>query len=120
LEGRLDPVNFAEYLGIVVNNEPSPNMRERTFVLEQNYPNPFNNETTIKIYMPRNSKVELSVYNLLGEKIRMLYNDRISAGFHTFRWDGKGHRGEPLPSAIYFYQLRSGKEFITKKMFLLK
>jgi len=88
--------------------------------LLQNYPNPFNSETVIEIYIPHNSFIELSVYNVLGENISTLYEAKISKGSYTFHWDGTNQAGIQLPSGIYFYQLQSEKENITKKMFLLK
>ena len=121
LEGRLDPIMLAEHLEIVVNQAtPNPQIVGQTFVLEQNYPNPFNSETVIGLYIPQNSFIELSIYNILGENIRTLHKDKISHGHHTFQWDGTNNAGKQLPSGIYFYQLHSGQEFISKKMFLLK
>jgi hypothetical protein len=90
------------------------------FKLLQNYPNPFNNETIIEFYLPYNTFIELSIYNILAENIRTLYKDKISGGHHYFRWDGLDNTNRQVPSGVYFYQLHSGQEIITKKMFLLK
>lgn len=83
--------------------------------LEQNYPNPFNPSTTISFNLPKECKVSLRVYDLLGREIRNLINDNLSAGNHNIKFDAAG-----LSSGIYLYQLRAGNEVITRKMSLLK
>jgi len=84
-------------------------------VLFQNYPNPFNPATGIKFYLPEAGSVELSVYNIRGEKVCTLVSGNLSEGTHSFVWDGKD-----APSGVYLYRLRIGNESITKKMMLLK
>ncbi|MCH9028403.1 MAG: T9SS type A sorting domain-containing protein [Bacteroidetes bacterium] len=85
------------------------------FTLDQNYPNPFNPTTNISFSLPVDSKVRLSVYNLLGEKIAELVNDEFSAGTHTFSFNADG-----LTSGIYFYRLEAGTFLATRKMILLR
>jgi len=95
----------------------------REFDLNQNYPNPFNPNTVIEFALPVKSKVELSVYNLLGEKIITLVNEEKNAGNHQVLFNAVN-----LSSGIYFYKLQagdpsasSGQSFVqTKKMILLK
>ncbi|MCH6573931.1 MAG: M28 family peptidase [Bacteroidetes bacterium] len=95
----------------------------REFDLNQNYPNPFNPTTVIEFALPVKSKVELSVYNLLGEKIVTLVNEEKDAGNHQVLFNAIN-----LSSGIYFYKLQagdpsasSGQSFVqTKKMILLK
>jgi len=86
------------------------------YQLFQNYPNPFNPSTTIKIALESESFVKLVVYNLLGEVIQELANNKIAAGNHEFTFDSDG-----LPSGSYIYRLEANNEVIgTKKMVLLK
>jgi|GEM_PF-4604353 len=84
-------------------------------VLNQNYPNPFNPETQISYYLPRDSYVEITVYNALGEQVRTLHTGQKASGRHTVRFDGKG-----FSSGIYLYELQTDAEVILKKMLLVK
>jgi len=90
------------------------------FRLEQNYPNPFNNETVIRFNIPTTSPVTLTVYNILGQKIRTLQNGKLSSGTHEIRWDGKDQYGRTVGAGFYIYQIQSNKQIQTKKMLFLK
>jgi hypothetical protein len=85
------------------------------FSLFQNYPNPFNPVTMIKYQIPINSDVELSIYNLLGQKVTTMVNEHQQAGFHQVEWDASG-----ISSGVYFYQLVSGEYREVRKMMLLR
>ncbi|MCK4652818.1 MAG: T9SS type A sorting domain-containing protein [Candidatus Cloacimonetes bacterium] len=88
--------------------------------LHQNYPNPFNPETTISYQLPENSKVELIVYNLKGQKVKTLINELLSAGEHSVIWDGRDSNGNRVGSGIYFYKMKTDNHEETKKMILMK
>lgn len=88
--------------------------------LFQNYPNPFNQETVIKYFLPWDCEVKLSVYNLLGERVRTLVDQRRSGGNYEIRWDGKDDQGIELASGVYLYRLQAGKFTQSNKMLLLK
>jgi hypothetical protein len=90
------------------------------FELYQNYPNPFNNETIIKFSLAKPAQVSLTVYNILGQKVRTLVEGRLQAGSQTVKWDGKDGKGNDLSSGIYFYQLKRGELTQTKRLVLLK
>ena len=83
--------------------------------LYQNYPNPFNPVTTFSFYNPQSQYIDLSVYNLLGEKVATIYNGEAQAGKHVYDF-----RADNLSSGIYFYTLTNGRNSITKKLMLLK
>ncbi len=91
------------------------------FELLQNYPNPFNPTTTIKYTIPQINNVEtlhatsLQIYNILGEEIATLVNERQAPGNYTVQFDASD-----LPSGTYFYTLRVGNFVATRKMILLK
>jgi len=92
-----------------------------TLELAQNFPNPFNPSTSIKIGLPQKSRVSLVVYDLLGREIvTLLDNVEKNAGYAATVWDGKNQNGTPMPSGIYLYRLRAGKNVLTKKMMLIK
>ncbi len=85
------------------------------FSLEQNYPNPFNPTTTINYTLAKKAEVELSVYNMLGQKVMTLVNTSKNAGNYSTVLDAS-----QLSSGVYFYQLSNGNSSIMKKMILLK
>jgi len=85
------------------------------YSLSQNYPNPFNPTTTIEFAIPRSGQVDLSIYNVLGQKVSDLVNKRMNAGDYQVNFDASR-----LTSGVYLYSLRSGGYSITKKMMVLK
>ncbi|MCK4406494.1 MAG: T9SS type A sorting domain-containing protein, partial [Bacteroidales bacterium] len=90
------------------------------FALNQNYPNPFNPETTISFLIPKISKVEISIYNIKGQKIKTLVNKNLQRGHHEILWNGKNENGEPVSSGIYFYKMETDNFSEIKKAILLK
>ena len=87
--------------------------------LSQNYPNPFNPRTAISYQLLADSWVDLSIYNIKGQKVKQLISDQFSAGKHTVIWNGKNNS-----SGVYFYKLISegsvGRYTSTRKMILMK
>jgi thermitase len=90
------------------------------FFLSQNYPNPFNPETEIKYALPQDCDVKLVIYNILGEKVRVLVDEHQTAGFKTVRWAGRNQNGEEVGSGVYFYRLEANELSEAKKMILIK
>ncbi len=90
------------------------------FDISQNYPNPFNLTTSITFYLPAESDVDLSIYNILGEKVKTLARGKFEPGSHTVIWDARNESGSEVASGIYFYRLQAGDKTITKRMSLLK
>jgi Secretion system C-terminal sorting domain len=86
-----------------------------TFSLAQNYPNPFNPTTSINYSLAEKSHVELSVYNVLGQKISTLVSKEQTAGEYSAPWDAS-----QVASGVYFYRLETEKFTSTKKMMLVK
>ncbi|UCH62104.1 MAG: T9SS type A sorting domain-containing protein [Fidelibacterota bacterium] len=88
--------------------------------LRQNHPNPFNAQTTISYQLPENAVVELAIYDLRGQRVRMLAGGMRSGGEHRQVWDGQDDSGRPVPSGVYYYRLEAGDRILTKKMILMK
>ncbi|NPE27310.1 T9SS type A sorting domain-containing protein [Methanococcoides sp. SA1] len=85
------------------------------FSLSDNYPNPFNPTTMINYSIPKNEKVQMFIYNTLGQKVQTLVNQKQNAGRYNVSFDASG-----LSSGLYFYQIKAGENIQTKKMLLVK
>ena len=90
------------------------------FILEQNYPNPFNPITEIGFSLPKMSKVNLTVYNVLGQEVINLIESSLPSGNHRVIWDGRNELGAAVGSGIYFYRLTADDFEAKRKMTLLK
>jgi glycosidase len=86
-----------------------------TYQLSQNYPNPFNPITMINYELPITSDINLSIYNVLGQKVKTLVSGKKKAGYHQVEWDATGYA-----SGVYYYQLHTGEFQDVKKMILLR
>ena len=90
------------------------------FSITGNYPNPFNLSTTISFTLPSQDLVNLSIYNSMGQKVRDLVSESLSAGTNTVIWNGKNDRGETVSSGLYFSRLGNSQYKVTAKMLLMK
>jgi predicted GH43/DUF377 family glycosyl hydrolase len=100
----------------ITSLKQSSNDHPATFELYQNYPNPFNPKTNIKFQIPNSEFVNLSIYNLLGQKVATLVNERKKVGYHQVEWDAT-----EFASGMYYYQLSTDEGFArTKKLLLIK
>jgi len=109
-------LNVVEVTGIDDNTASIPS----AFGLDQNYPNPFNPTTDISFALPVQSDVEMSVFDMLGRKVKVLVNGNMEAGYHTVTWDGTDSSGKSVSSGIYFYSIEAGDFSQNRKMIMLK
>ena len=84
------------------------------------YPNPFNPTTTINYQLPEENPVELTIYNIKGQKVKTLVNEVLPVGEHSAIWNGKDSNGNQVSSGVYFYKMKAEKYSSTKKMILMK
>ena len=108
------PLKYSEnavWIGLAKERKEIPT----EFSLMQNYPNPFNPSTTIKYGLPKDSRVLLEIYNVLGQRVSVLADEVQTAGFHEVQF-----QSGQLPSGIYFSRLTADTFVSTKKMELLK
>ena len=77
-------------------------------------------ETTIFYNLESDSRVELTIYNLKGQKVRSLVNELQPKGNHQVAWNGRDDNNKSVASGVFFYRMKSGKFSSTKKMILLK
>lgn len=122
------PIHFEEILydstryiflvnhgSVTIADETKINIIPEEYRLGQNYPNPFNPRTSIDFELPRDSDVDLSIFDIRGRKICDLLSGRRLAGRYKIIWDASG-----LSSGIYVYQLKAGNYIKTRKMLLMK
>ncbi len=109
---------YLSYLG-VPTEVITPVLQEpivaTSYSLSQNYPNPFNPTTKIEFSLPSEQRVSLVVYDVLGQKVQVLLNQKMSPGTHMVNFNGAS-----LASGVYFYRLVAGSYVKTMKMLLLK
>ena len=90
------------------------------FALHENYPNPFNPTTTLRFDLPEVSDITLTIYNMLGQKVRTFDYQNTSAGYHSVTWDATNDLGEQVGAGVYLYQIQTKGFVKTRKMVLLK
>ena len=113
-DDRVLYVNRYEYLKLEENGIPS------SFALHDNYPNPFNPKTQIRFNLPQRNNVNIIIYNMLGQKVKVFSMINTPAGTHSITWNAANQNGQPLSAGVYLYQMIS-KDFVqTRKMVLLK
>lgn len=88
--------------------------------LLENYPNPFNPSTAIPYRLAAAADVELAVYDMLGQRVRLLRQGVEQAGLHTIEWDGRDAAGWQVAGGVYFYRLRAGDFVEMRRLTLLK
>ena len=98
------------------NNTAIPDV----FSLHQNYPNPFNPTTFIKYDLPKDAKVKIVIYDLMGREVLTLLNEKQNAGYKSILWNGRDNNGRMISSGMYIYQMITDEFQKTKKMTFLK
>ena len=92
----------------------------KQFALHNNYPNPFNPTTQIAVDLPEAAATEITVWNIIGQKVATLHSGDLNAGHHIVNFDGQDDNGQQLTSGMYLYRVTAGKYNAIKKMTLLK
>lgn len=90
------------------------------YSLEQAYPNPFNPSTTISYRLPRKSNLNLSVYDVLGRKVKVLASGVYSKGNYTTQWNGEDQKGQQVSAGLYLYKIQADNFIDSKKILLIK
>lgn len=107
---------YPEFEGVTVAfSNVANDLLPGEFKLSQNYPNPFNPSTTFEFALPTPSHVNLTVFNLLGQKVTTVIDEHLNAGVHTYEWNANDNA-----SGVYFYRLTTDENTETRKMMLLK
>jgi len=115
-EMELDYVRVYEASILSSQAETVPN----DFNVIQNNPNPFNPVTTLRYKLPRESFVNITIYNMLGNLVNNLVSQKQIAGYKSVQWNATNNKGQPVPAGLYLYTIQAGEYRQTKKMILLK
>ena len=115
--GKLDVLSAFQMVS--VSDPMTETLVPKSIELYQNYPNPFNPTTIIPYSIDRTTEVNISVFNLLGQKVRTLFSGVQFQGLYRIRWDGTDDSGKTVPSGIYFCRLDAGAFSRVKKLILL-
>ena len=99
----------------ISNEEVIGEVIPQTFDLLQNYPNPFNPTTTIRFGVPKESDVKIELFNIRGQRVSVLLDEKREAGYQSIQFDA-----DQLASGVYFYRLEAGSYVDVKKMILMK
>jgi len=92
----------------------------KVFALGQNYPNPFNPTTRFTVDVPTTGTVEVTIYDILGQKVNTLMTGQQAPGSITVQWDGRDANGLPVTSGVYFVHMKAGNFTATQKIMLMK
>lgn len=102
-------------------SDPYDIISENSLILLSNYPNPFNPTTTIEFSIQNDSNIDLSIFNIKGQKIKSLAQSEFTKGTHSIIWNGDDDKSKSISSGIYFYKLNiNGKTEAVRKCLLLK
>jgi hypothetical protein len=92
----------------------------REYALRGNYPNPFNAKTVVNFALPKDSRVTLDIYNILGQKVKTLVDGMMTAGYKNVEWDGTDVNGQGVSSGVYLYKLKADNFTRVNRMTFLK
>jgi len=109
-----------EMIVTTLTTEEEDIITPKEFALLGNYPNPFNPVTTLRFDLDYRSKVNVSVYNILGNEVITLQNGELNAGRHSLQWNASNSYGQRVPSGLYLYKVVSDNRVLTGKMLLMK
>ena len=111
--------DYLDTVTIVTSAEIGEEVAE-DYHLYNNFPNPFNPTTTIKYYLPEQSDVKVTIYNVLGMEVANLVNTFQHAGEYNIVWEGRDNQNNSVSSGVYFYRLEAGNFVEVKKLMLMK
>lgn len=111
---------FTVSLGSAVGDEDELSGRPTKLTLFQNYLNPFNPITVIQYALPHECEADITVYNLLGQKVKTLVKRWEEAGYQQVIWDGRNDEAGEVASGVYFYKIKTEEFTESKKMVIIK
>ena len=110
-------INFSAQYGLTLDNQ---SLNANSIKILSCYPNPFNSSILFKYKLGISNEVELAICNVLGEELKLLVDEVQKAGNYYVKWDGNNGFNQSLPSGIYFLRMKSGDDYMMKKITLMK
>ncbi|MCB0732404.1 MAG: T9SS type A sorting domain-containing protein, partial [Ignavibacteriae bacterium] len=107
--------NYSDIKDIIITSISKENVLPTSYTLYQNYPNPFNPSTNINFDIVENTNVSLIIFNVLGEEVKNVINQKLNAGAYSINVNF-----ENIESGIYFYRISTNNFTETKKMIFIK
>jgi len=111
------PYDWSSFCTLIVNDFATTPSQ---YTIHQNFPNPFNPMTQINYDLPEDCFVNITIYDVIGHKIKSLVKVEQEAGFRSAHWNATNELGEPVPAGMYIYTIQAGEFRQTRKMVLLK
>ncbi len=111
---------LSEWVDIIVTGLEENSKIPNKYYLAQNYPNPFNPVTTIKYGLKKSGNVAITIFDVLGNKIKEIVNSYQNAGHHQISWPGENTKNEKVSSGVFFYQIITDEFKQNKKMLFIK
>ena len=118
--GENNGLTIVDLVRIPARARPPPKPAQHRFHVEPSRPNPFDSTTTIQFGLPEEAKVRVAVYDLLGREVITLHDGLTPPGLHQVVWNGSNTAGVPVSSGMYFYQVRTPNQTITRKLLLMR
>ena len=115
-----ESIFYGANYSVVKHASTGGNVLPDSYALGNNYPNPFNPTTVIPYQLPEDTRVRITVYNMLGQEVAVLVDEFQLANFHRISWKGKDTRGKSVPSGVYIYRLETPSYQKSHKLLLLK
>ena len=111
---------FTEPVSAILLSVDPLSLIPEVFALHQNYPNPFNPTTQIRYNLPENSFVSITIYDLIGKRVKSLVNSNQDPGYRSIHWNATNDLDQPVSAGMYIYTILAGEFRQTRKMVLLK
>ena len=112
---------IAQFFGVITKvKEETTTRQSLTLALKVPQPNPFKRNTNITFSIPKKQKVEVSVFDVTGRRIRTLINSTLQPGIYTVKWDGTNSHGQLVSQGLYFVSLKTPTKNLTKKLALIR
>ncbi len=117
-----DNMYFVLIKPTLLNSPGDPYIVPGYFTIQQNYPNPFNPSTMIRYTIHKTGHINLAIYNILGQQIRVLIDEEVTASANAYEieWDGTDEMGRRVASGIYLYRIKQEKFAKTRRMLLMR
>ncbi|HIF28995.1 MAG TPA: T9SS type A sorting domain-containing protein [Candidatus Marinimicrobia bacterium] len=115
-----DALRFVNTANVKITDEQSQQVFPTDLILHPAYPNPFNTSTVLNYELFASSVVKIDIFNILGDRVKTVLNEKQAPGFKTIIWDGTNDRNKTVPTGIYYCTVSTNRFSEINKMVLIK